>query len=322
MPVQESVQARYAEALEAFVEKARADACLVAVILVGSLSHDVVWEKSDIDLMVIVDEGRAGKGSESAFSLVERGINIHACVLTRSAFKRQAEGSLQSSFMHSFLNHGRLLFTHDETIRDLFESRDHLGLRDREVQLLRAAGGVLLPCLAKAEKWLRVKEDPDYSCLWIMKCVDGLATIETLIHGEVTGREVIYQALRHNPQFFRAIYTDLLRGEKNHAAVEGVLRLIEGYLMERAPLLFKPLLQYLAEAGGPRSATELNHYFANQMNLEGVDMACEWLADQGIIRKMAVPVRLTTKSKVLFDEAAYYYEGEGADAYDDRYSRR
>ena len=39
-------------------------------------------------------------------------------------------------------------------------------------------------------------------------------------------------------------------------------------------------------------------------------LAYEWLADKGLIRKVAAPLHLTRRSMVTVDEAAYYYDGE------------
>lgn len=303
MPATESTQARYDAAVRAFVERVRQDPYILAVVLVGSLSHDVVWEKSDIDLVLVTQEGKL---NETSFSLLEDGIHVHAYLTPRSAFRKSMEGSLQSSFMHSLLNHGRLVFTRDETLPALFEGRQHVGAHDREVQLLRAACWVI-PSLTKAEKWLRVRQDPDYSFYWIMKSLDSLATIETIWNGEVTGREVVQQALRHNPGFFGAVYTGLIRGEKTMAALEAALGRIQGYLLERAAVLFRPILEYLEESAGPRSSTEMTHHFRNQLNLEGVDLACEWLAEQEILGKTTLPAYLTPKSRVAVEEAAYLY---------------
>ncbi|MDQ3250556.1 MAG: hypothetical protein M3Q45_15290 [Chloroflexota bacterium] len=35
----------------------------------------------------------------------------------------------------------------------------------------------------------------------------------------------------------------------------------------------------------------------------------EWLADRGTIQKVPSPLRLTPKSQITVDEAAYYYDG-------------
>jgi predicted nucleotidyltransferase len=47
---QESIQEKFTAALEALVEQVKGDRSVLAAILCGSLAHDTVWAKSDIDL--------------------------------------------------------------------------------------------------------------------------------------------------------------------------------------------------------------------------------------------------------------------------------
>ena len=305
MPDLTATQQRYEAALEKLTTQIQKDATIVAAILLGSLSHDVVWEKSDIDLMLITQEGRLRNES---LCLIEDDINIHTYLRTRSEFKRVLEGATQSSFMHSLLMKGRILFSRDETLAELFAKRESIGTYDREVQLLRTTIP-LLPTLTKAEKWLYVRQDTDYCFYWVLKAVDYLASIETVRHGEVTGREVIQQALQLNPSLFHVLYTDLIREPKTPERLAEALETIRQYLREHAALLFRPVFAFLEEAQGARSATEINHHFRNQRNLSDVDSVCEWLAEENLLQKLAVPVRLTEKSRIDVQEAAYYYTG-------------
>jgi uncharacterized protein len=102
------------------------------------------------------------------------------------------------------------------------------------------------------------------------------------------------------------------------AAVDRALRLINDYLNERIALLFQPLLDYLSAADGPRSASEIDSYFRKQLQTDTIGTAYEWLADQGVIQKVSHPLRLTEKSRVTVDEAAYYYDGERPTTKDER----
>src|SRR5437588_5285855 len=104
------VQTIYAEALETLVEKLRADSYIVAAVLLGSLAYDTVWERSDIDLLLVTEETRQ---TTEGVSLVEMGVTIHACLLTRSAFRKLLEGSAHGSFLHSMLGKGQMLFSRD-----------------------------------------------------------------------------------------------------------------------------------------------------------------------------------------------------------------
>jgi uncharacterized protein len=152
--------------------------------------------------------------------------------------------------------------------------------------------------------------DPAYSFLWLMYMVAALATIEVIAAGEVATREVIQQAMKHNPTFFQAIYFDLIAQPADHAAVERALQIVNGYMKERISLLFQPLLDYLSAADGPRSASDIDSYFRKQLQTDTIGSAYEWLADQGVIHKVSHPLRLTEKSRVTVDEAAYYYDAQ------------
>ena len=302
----EAIKARFQEALELFIAKVKQDSYIIAAILAGSMAYDQVWEKSDLDILLV---GRSEKVPERFYYLLEDGVNIHAWLLSRSKFKQQIERALQSSFFHSYFSKSTLLFTTDETIGEYYQNVQRLGARDRQLQLLHASTDVL-PMLAKAEKWLYVKNDPAYSFLWLMYMVAPLATVEVIAAGEVASREVIHQAMKHNPAFFQAIYFDMIAQPVDYAAVERALRLVNDYLRERISLLFQPLLDYLSAADGPRSAGDIDAYFRKQIQAETLGSAYEWLADQGVIQKIAHPLRLTEKSRVTVDEAAYYYDGD------------
>ncbi|HEY3281584.1 MAG TPA: nucleotidyltransferase domain-containing protein [Armatimonadota bacterium] len=295
---------RYKDALAALLEKLRQDRTVVAVLLGGSLSHDKVWSKSDIDLVVVVQDDAKRTPS---YCLVEDGINIHAALMTRRRFRELVEGSLQSSFFNSFVAHGTLVHTTDETLADLFEDIRRVGARDRDLHLL-SSGGFLLYLLAKAEKWLTVKHDPCYSFVWALYCVGRIAEIEVVLAGQVPGREVIDQALRCNPELFGKLYVDFIHAPKDEPTLAAALGAINQYLEEKARLLFAPILRYLEEEGGVRSASEMDAYFAKQVQQDSLSFAYEWLADQEILRKVSTGIRLTPRSSATVQEAAYYYD--------------
>lgn len=306
------VQERFDRALASLVERVQEDRNILAAIVFGSLSYDTVWDKSDIDLMLISQEHRSStekRGTLSNFALIEEDVNIHAFMQTRSEFKRMMEGTLRSSFMHSSFARSTLLFTRDETIRELYDNVNRLGARDRRVQLMHAASGVI-PCLDKSEKFLRVKNDPRYAFLWISCAYSSLGQIEVYLHDGIAGREVVHQALDLNPEFFGSIYTELIDKKKTTKNVAAAIDAIDGYLEERVPELFGPLLDYLAEAEDARSSKEISSWFRREHDLHGVITVCEWLSEKEIIAKVATPVRLTPRSQVDLDELAFFYDPE------------
>ena len=299
---------RFTAALDALVEEVKHDRSVLAAILCGSLSHDTVWARSDIDLVLVTIDDR--KAPDGGVSLNADGVNVHALLVQRTRFRQIVEGSLRNSFMHSFLAKGRLLYTHDETIAALCARLGEIGSRDTQLQLLRAATAALGP-IYKAHKWLLTRGDLEYTALWILYAATPLAQIEIIGRRLIADREVIPQATTLNPEFFRTIYTDLLNTPKTRASVDAALTAVDGYLAERTQTLFAPILDHLREVGEPRSCTEIEDHFKRTMDTEGVTIACEYLADQGLIGKTSTAVQLTKRSNVTVPELAFFYPYQG-----------
>ena len=296
-------------ALDALVAEVREDRSILAAILCGSLSHDTVWAKSDVDLVLITIDDR--KVESRSVPLYANGINVHAMLLSRAEFRATAEGAVRQSFMHSFLAKGRLLYTHDESITALFAQLGTFGTRDTRLQLFRAATNVL-PALYKAHKFFITRGDLEYTALWILHCADPLARLEVIGAGKLAGRDVIPEAQAINPALFDVIYTGIFNTKKTRKSVQAALDAIDAYMAERAGSLFAPLLDYLRDVGDTRSCTELEDHFTRNFDVGHVTTACEYLADLGLIGKAAVSVRLTRKSHVDVQELAFFALGPGA----------
>ncbi|HTS63102.1 MAG TPA: hypothetical protein VMH28_13830 [Candidatus Acidoferrales bacterium] len=295
---------RFERALEGLIAGVKRDRSILAAILCGSLSHDTVWDKSDIDLVLVtVDEK---KPADDGLALFAEGINVHALMMPRTEFRKTVEGSIRNGFAHSFLAKGRLLYTHDETIHALCGQLHTIGERDIQIQLLNA-GGAALPPLYKAHKWLRTRGDLEYTALWILYAATPLAKVEVLSARQLADREVIPQAMKLNPAFFRIVYSDLLNTRKTAKNVQAALDAMDRYLEERTADLFGPVLEHLREVGEARSATEIDDHFRRNFGIGGVTHVCEYLADRGLIGKSGLPVQLTKKSNVSVEELAFFY---------------
>src|SRR6186713_1836259 len=96
-----SIRQTFTAALDALVEEIKKDRAILAVVLCGSLSHDTVWAKSDIDLVLVtIDDRKVDAGD---IALYADGVNVHALLMPRAKFRRTVEGSVTNSFTHSFL---------------------------------------------------------------------------------------------------------------------------------------------------------------------------------------------------------------------------
>jgi hypothetical protein len=300
----DSVHQTFTKALDSLIAEVKQDRTVLAAILCGSLSHDTVWDKSDIDLALVTVDDR--KADERGISLYADGLNTHAFLVSRTEFRQIVEGSVANSFMHSLLAKGRLIYTHDETINALCERLHMMGDRDRQLQLLSAGTGVLPP-LYKARKWFVTRKDADYSALWILYAATPLARIEVIGAGQLADREVIPQAMLLNAAFFKTVYHDVLNEKKTLKSVEAALDAIDRYLADRTTLLYGPVLEHLRDVGEARSATEIEDHFARNFGVSHVTTVCEYLADRGLLAKASVPVKLTRRSNVEVQEMAFFH---------------
>jgi predicted nucleotidyltransferase len=300
----EPIQQTFTLALDALIEHVKRDRAVLAAILCGSLSHDTVWAKSDIDLVLVTIDDKKVEPSDVA--LYADGVNVHALLIPRAQFRSTVEGSIHNSFVHSLLAKGRLLYTHDETIADLCARLVEIGDRDIQTQLLCAATSAL-PAIDKAHKWFVTRGDLDYCALWILYAATPLARVEVIGRRLLADREVLPQAMTLNPAFFKTVYADLLNSRKTRPSVQAALDAIDGYVAERAATLFAPVVDHLREAGEARSCTEIESHFKRHFDVSGVTTACEYLAHRGLIGKASTPVRLTKKSHVEVQELAFFF---------------
>ncbi|MCY4402720.1 MAG: hypothetical protein OXD54_09120 [Candidatus Poribacteria bacterium] len=307
MKSQDVVEQQYYEAVDSLVEKVQEDPYILAAIVAGSFSYAQVWEKSDLDVEIIGKDDI--RPTQSFFSLVENGVNIHANISPRSSFKRSIEGAQQGSFMHSYFSHSTLLFSRDDSIKEWYDknaSRDSIGERDKQLQVLNVIADVL-PELIYAEKQFYVNKDIVTCFLTLLSVVEGLARIEMLLNNEIPAREVIQPALNYNPDFFKHVYTDLINCKKDENVIQDALNAINAYIDERQ-FIFQPILDYLEEQKGARTNSELNDYFQSKFREASVDIICQWMTWKGIIQQVSAPIKLTVKSQVAVEEPEYYID--------------
>jgi hypothetical protein len=302
-----SVEETFRAALHRLVEQIKDDRAILAAILCGSLSHDTVWAGSDIDLVLVTVDDK--KIETSDISLYADGVNVHAFLMPRATFRQTVEGSRNNSFFHSFLAKGRLLYTHDDTVQQLCERMQAIGRRDTEIEILKAATAAL-PLVAKAHKWFVTRGDLEYTSLWMLYACAQIAKIEIMSRGQLADREVIPQASKLNPDLFQVIYVDLLNSKKTRKSVEAALTAIDHHLATRARTIFAPVIEYLRDAGEIRAASDIEHHFTRTLDVSCVTLACEYLADEGIIGKASSPARLTKKSTITVEELAFFYLSE------------
>ena len=278
-------------ALAALVEQVKRDRSILAAILCGSLSHDTVWAKSDIDLLLItIDDKRLRR---MTLPLRRR----HQRARHPDAARRfpQNRGRLHSQLLHAFAACQRTPAVH-ATTRALPLSAKACTSLASGTRSSNYSRPPAMPFRAvyKAHKWLLTRGDLEYTALWILYCRQ-CAGEDRSARSRLARRS---RSAAASAQTESIVFQDHLHGpaEREEDAARRsrrALSAIDGYLLKRATTIFAPMIEHLTEVGEARSATEIEDHFKRNFGVEGVTGACEYLADQGLIGKAPLPVRLT-----------------------------
>lgn len=295
---QKVLQTRYQAAVESFVAKVCMDVNVIAVIVCGSLAYDTVWEKSDIDLTVIV---RDQPLATTAYCLVEDDITINASILARSAFKRCMDRATGGSIMQAYLAKGRLVYTSDDSLRDYFVDFKRLGSQDIALTVMDKAGE-LIDIRHKCEKWLTVKKDLLYAQFYLLKAAEVMAQMEVCSLGEPPTRESVLRTMELAPELLAPFYAEALSHPYGESELVAALTAIDAFLLGKLALITRPIIDFMGE-GQPKSVTMLARHF--QQDSHFIIGLLDYLAEQQVLVKVAQTVRLTPKSRPVLEELAF-----------------
>ncbi|MFW9834024.1 MAG: hypothetical protein ACFFEK_08530 [Candidatus Thorarchaeota archaeon] len=290
------VQADYQSAIDELTKKAEKDEYVLNLMLAGSLSYDTVWEKSDIDVMIITRD----EPYNARRVFIEKDVFIEGEVVTRDHFRKGTHRVKDGSIFHSYFSMSKLLFSRDDTIKDMYEDIQNIGSRDVE-DLLLLNYIYCKDLINKAHKALYVKEDPHFALNFMMSGIRRMANIEVLLNRTIPLRESTVQALEYNPEFFKEIFTDMIHTPlKSWEAINEVLEKMENYLDEHLKEFIQPVIRLLEKE------EEMTHYDLKTHFSDiwlPVDMR-EFVA-RGFIRQTEAPFRFTKKSSAEMMQPAY-----------------
>src|SRR5688572_22377055 len=306
---------RYEAALAQFVERVMEDRYVLAVVLVGSLRPETIWERESLSLWIIEADGVSRRlpsdgDDERVFRiLVENGINVHAEVISRSRCKKMVEGASRTAFSCNFFARRQIVYSKDPSIDAWFKQADSVATKDKERELLTFSTWTI-HAYRHARNRLALKRDLELAAQEIVWAAHSVAHTEIIRQGQVWEQDVIYRAIEGAPELFQTIYLDVLAKRKNRGVLSMALDAIDGYLDAHYRAHLKPLLDYLEKQDRVVPLSEMSDHFAfSQLHPWHLESACEWLERKGLLEKVSAPFKLTKRSLERVEEPAYFLNG-------------
>ncbi len=297
---QELIKHRYLEATQSFIDKVKEDSNVIAVIVAGSLAYYQVWEKSDIDMTLIV---RDQVLKNESYCIVEDDITINVHLIVRSGFKRYLDSLPGGSFGHSYFSRGQIMYCTDDSLIEYFEDFKHMGSDDQALTVFIIACELVHQC-DKCRKWLTVKKDPLYAQFYLLKAADNIARMEVCLHGEAPSREAILKAFTLNPDMITPYYQGAMSHHYSVEEIEAAIVKLEGYLEHHLDIIKRPVVEYMAD-GEMKTVTMITKYFHTDSHF--ITGIFDFLCEMGVIAKVSQTIRITPKSRKAVEELAYQY---------------
>lgn len=297
---QEALRTRYHNAIDQFVDKLKVDINVIAAIVHGSVAYDVIWEKSDVDMTVVIRDQHL---KNTSLSIIEDGIIFNLQLITRTIFKRELDRAIGGSFTQAFFSNGKIVYSTEESFYEYFEDIRIIGDADIAITALHL-GNELVSYMDKVEKWLKARKDTYYAQYFLLKAAEPLANMELNLRGIPTSRSAIQKALELNPKMMKVFYEEPMSHAFTEKEILEAIELLDHYLEEKMDIFKKPVIEYLSD--GQIKTTAM---IASWLHIEShfiVD-ALIYLADKGVIDKVPQQIKLTPKSRYSAEEIGFIY---------------
>jgi len=295
---QSVLQRRYEAAVDSFVDKIRDDPNVIAVLIYGSVALGTVWEKSDVDVCVVV---RDQKLVNTDYGIYEDNITFGLEICKRSDLKRSVEKSIGGSFGHSINATSKIVFTRDDSLYDYFEEIKLVGRADMEMAVFEAVNE-LIGYMDKIVKWLVVKNDVTYARFYAIKAAEVIARIEIVARCQVPTREAVLQAAALNPGLMRTFYDEPLSRPMTEEEIRALLQKMDDYIDTRMDAVKNVIDAYFGD-GEIKTGTMIANYF--HTNMHYMHSILDYLSERGYLDKISQTIRITPKSKLAVEEVAF-----------------
>lgn len=283
------LRARFQKAQDSLSEKFNSDPKCLAAFLVGSMSHDLIWEWSDLEMLMIFDDSYKGA---SRYCLLEHGVQVVVNISTRSAFKDYLGKTDVSDYWFCALSKSTLLFSKDVTLKEFFQDIFYIGERDREIEMLLGFSQAVY-YLNKAEKNFRVKRNSENAIYFLFDLAQGMAWLEVARARLIPERELIAQARQLNPDLFKKIYDPLFSEIMTDEVIDEIIKTCHQYLEENTMEVYRPLISYLQEHGTLED-------FSLKTRRHGFGINYQWLYRMGIVERYVEPIKINNQTEEFY----------------------
>ncbi|MFA6941670.1 MAG: nucleotidyltransferase domain-containing protein [Clostridiaceae bacterium] len=291
---------QYQKAFNNLINYLKKNEKVLAVMVFGSLVTGDLWEESDIDLFVVVDnELNEIKNLYTS----ENGIPIHIKLLSKGKFISLDSEDLKGGFIHRIFASSRLVFSRDIDITGKYDNGRYYPDLDRE-RWNMVYLGKLIKNMGICKKYL-FNDGVHTSYAVAVNCIEAYAKLYINYSGHMISKDAMSTAMDINPSFKKCVEGLFYKTEDIVKSIEETIEYLDNEVDENIRDITTILISFMKEKDCLLSAADIqkDDIFINyDINMEDI---LNKLYEKNIIKKEYRNYELEM-NKVLLKENVYF----------------
>lgn len=291
---------QYQNAFNSVLGRIKADESVLSAMVFGSMVTGDLWEESDIDFFVIVNEDFEKIRDIYA---EEKGVPVHIKFMSKKKFIQTYSDNLKGGYTHRIFSSSKLLFSKDMDITVRYDGARFFPDLDRErwgIYFL----GKLLKDIGVCKKYLSSNGMyTAYSAA--IRCIEKYSRLFVNSSGYMINKDVMTMALNLNEDFKicvdKLFFAKLNTEEIIHETMNYLEKNINSSIKSNCALL----LNYMGEKDSFLSAEEImDDDLFKEFNID-MEEVLNKLWERNIIKKESRDFKIV-EDKILFHQNVYH----------------
>jgi len=292
--------AQYQKAFNFIVDRLKGNDSVLAVMVFGSMVTGDLWDESDIDLFVILDQKM---NTMKNIYTEEKGVPVHIKVMSKNRFLALYEEDLRGGFIHRVFASSRLVFSKDSDITNKYDNGRFYPDLDRERWNMVYMGS-LLKSVGLCKKYIQ-NEGIFTAYSAAVKSMEEYAKLYVNSSGYMISKDAITMAMNLSNGFKGQVENLFFsKGDKKEDIVK-VLEFIQDSVDESIRNCCGVLIDFMNEKDSFLSAEEIENdkiFNSYSINMEEI---LNKLWEKNIIKKGTRDYK-SDDGKILFKENVYF----------------
>ncbi|KOF55940.1 nucleotidyltransferase [Clostridium sp. DMHC 10] len=291
---------QYQKAYLSTIDKLKSNKSVLAVMVFGSMISGDLWDGSDIDFFVIVDEEL--KVIKNIYT-EENDISVHIKLIGKSKFLMLNESDLKGGFFHRIFASSKLVFSKDMEITARYDSGRYYPDIDRKKWNVVYLGKAI-KSMDNCKKSLISGSIYTAYCE-VFKCIGEFSKLYVNYSGYMINNDAVSMLTNADEKFKKCIDALLFEKENIEEAIKGTINYIETMINSNIKEISDILIDYMRKKDCFLSEEDIN----SDPLFKGFDINSEEILNKlwelNIIKKKSREYKL--KSNVcLINENVYY----------------